>query len=172
MRDYDPRRFGAYADKPWQVIKAKEDYCLRHEIPYPHYNRFAGRPVKPSPLYEILKNQGAVFEEVYGHERPRWFATDNISQQDQYSFRRNQLHDLLAIEVACVRKAVGIMDLCAFTKIEVQGADAETFLEPMIANRLPLNTGSIVLTHFLNQRGRIELEATVVKLDENCYYLV
>jgi hypothetical protein len=66
--------FGPYATKDWQVIKAKEDYCLRHEIPFPHFNRLAGRPVKPSPLYERLKAKGAVFEEVYGHERPRWFA--------------------------------------------------------------------------------------------------
>jgi dimethylglycine dehydrogenase len=42
----------AYATKDWQVVKAKEDYCLRHEIPFPHFNRLAGRPVKPSPLYE------------------------------------------------------------------------------------------------------------------------
>ena len=74
MRDYDPRRFGDYANKEWQVIKAKEDYCLRHEIPFPHFNRLAGRPIKPSPMYERLKEKGAVFEEVYGHERPRWFA--------------------------------------------------------------------------------------------------
>ena len=37
MRDYDPRRFGDYANKEWQVIKAKEDYCLRHEIPFPSF---------------------------------------------------------------------------------------------------------------------------------------
>jgi len=41
MRDYDPRRFGDYATKPWQVIKGEEDYCLRHEIPFPHFNRLA-----------------------------------------------------------------------------------------------------------------------------------
>ncbi|MEM9232468.1 MAG: FAD-dependent oxidoreductase, partial [Pseudomonadota bacterium] len=61
MRDYDPRRFGAYATRDWQVTKAKEDYCLRHEIPYPHFNRLAGRPVKPSALYDTLKDKGAVF---------------------------------------------------------------------------------------------------------------
>ena len=33
MREYDPRRLGEYAHKGWQAIKAKEDYCLRHEIP-------------------------------------------------------------------------------------------------------------------------------------------
>jgi dimethylglycine dehydrogenase len=84
----DPRRFGSYATKEWQVIKAKEDYCLRHEIPFPHFNRLAGRPVKPSPLYETLKAKGAVFEEVYGFERPRWFARTASRSEDHYSFRR------------------------------------------------------------------------------------
>ena len=172
MRDYDPRRFGSYADKPWQVIKAREDYCLRHEIPYPHYNRLEGRPVKPSPLYERLKNKGAVFEEVYGHERPRWFATELLEQRDYYSFKRNEIHQVLAKEIASVRNTVGIMDICAFTKVEVQGTDAAEFLEPLIANRLPQKSGSIILTHFLNQRGRIELEATVVKLNDDRFYLV
>ncbi len=84
MREFDPRRFGNYATKDWQIIKAKEDYCLRHEIPFPHFNRLAGRPIKPSPIYEKLKSQGAVFEEVYGFERPRWFAIDGEAQQDKY----------------------------------------------------------------------------------------
>lgn len=172
MRDYDPRRFGDYANKQWQVIKANEDYCLRHEIPFPHFNRLAGRPIKASPLYERLKSKGAVFEEVYGHERPRWFAIDGVAQHDHYSFKRNVLHDVLAEEVAAVRNAVGIMDICAFTKIEINGVGATPFLDSLIANKLPSTVGGIVLTHFLNKRGRIELEATVIKLGEDRYYLV
>jgi len=172
MREYDPRRFGDYADKPWQIVKAKEDYCLRHEIPYPHFNRQDGRPVKPSPLYKRLKAKGAVFEEVYGHERPRWFARDGVEQHDHYSFKRNVLHDVLAQEIASVRSSVGIMDISAFTKVEVTGTNAATFLEPLVANRLPVKDGGIVLAHMLNQRGRIEIEVTVIKLEENRFYLV
>ena len=172
MRDYDPRRFGDYAVKPWQVVKAKEDYCLRHEIPYPHFNRLEGRPLKPSPLYERLKAKGAVFEEVYGHERPRWFAVNGVAQHDHYSFKRNEVHDVLAKEVAAVRSSVGIMDICAFTKVEVSGDDAAVFLDSLVANKLPGKVGGIILTHFLNERGRIELEATVIRLDEDRYYLV
>ncbi len=171
MREFDPRRFGPYADKEWQVIKAKEDYCLRHEIPFPHFNRLAGRPVKPSPLYERLKDKGAVFEEVYGHERPRWFAGDGVEQRDHYSFRRNVVHDRVALEVQAVRERVGIMDISAFTKIEVSGPDAGSFLDGLIANRLPQKVGGIVLTHLLNRRGRIEIELTIARLDEDRYYL-
>ena len=143
MRDYDPRLFGDYADKPWQVIKAKEDYCLRHEIPFPHFNRLDGRPVKPSPLYERLKSKGAVFEEVYGHERPRWFAKAPLEQRDYYSFKRNELHDVLVKEAAGVREGVGIMDICAFTKVEVNGPNAASFLESLIANNLPKNRAAL-----------------------------
>jgi dimethylglycine dehydrogenase len=172
MRDYDPRRFGPYATKEWQVIKAKEDYCLRHEIPFPHFNRLAGRPVKPSPLYEVLKSRGAVFEEVYGHERPRWFAREGVAQHDFYSFRRSEVHDVVAAEVRAVREAAGIMDVTAFTKIEVVGVDAAAILDGMVANRLPTKVGGIALTHLLNRRGRIEVECTIAKLAEGRYYLV
>ncbi len=172
MRDYDPRRFGSYANKEWQVIKAKEDYCLRHEIPFPHFNRLAGRPIKPSPLYDLLKQKGAVYEEVYGHERPRWFAKNGVAQEDHYSFRHTVVDDLVAAEVAAVRTSAGIMDISAFTKIEVSGPDAGGLLDRLTANRLPQKVGGIGLTHMLNERGRIELETTIVKLDDARYYLV
>ncbi len=172
MREYDPRRFGSYANKDWQVIKAEEDYCLRHEVPFPHFNRLAGRPIKPSPLYELLKSKGAVHEEVYGFERPRWFARDGVEQRDHYSFRRTPADDMVAAEVKAVRERVGIMDVTAFTKVEVSGPDAYALLDRLTANRMPQKVGSITLTHMLNRRGRIELETTIVRMAEDRFYLV
>ncbi|MEN0087962.1 MAG: FAD-dependent oxidoreductase [Pseudomonadota bacterium] len=172
MREFDPRRFGSYANKEWQIIKAKEDYCLRHEIPFPHFNRLAGRPIKPSPLHELLKSKGAVHEEVFGFERPRWFARNGVAQEDQYSFRRNDVHDMVGLEVKAVRETAGIMDVTAFTKVRVEGPDAHALLDRLTANRMPQKVGSITLTHMLNRRGRIELETTIVKMGDDVYYLV
>ena len=172
MREFDPRRFGAYATQDYQVTKAKEDYLLRHEIPFPHFNRLAGRPVKPSALYDTLKAKGAVFEEVYGHERPRWFAPEGTEAKDIYGFRRTKLHDIIAGEVKAVREAAGIMDISAFSKVEVSGPDAAVYVDSLIPNRLPSAPGRIALTHLLNDAGRIELEATVVRLAEDRFYLV
>jgi len=172
MRDFDPRRFGSYANKEWQIIKAKEDYCLRHEVPFPHFNRLAGRPIKPSPLHAVLKSKGAVHEEIYGFERPRWFARNGVPQQDHYSFRRNVVHDIVGAEVAAVRNGVGIMDVTAFTKVRVEGPGAFDLLDRLTANKMPLASGSITLTHMLNRRGRIELETTILKMRDDCYYLV
>jgi len=171
MRAFDPRRFGAYATKDWQNVKAREDYLLRHEIPYPHFNRLDGRPVKKSPLYDILKAKGAVFEEVYGHERARWFATGPEAARDHYSFGRNIVHDRVGEECRAVREGVAIMDICAFTKVEISGPDAKVYLDRLVANKLPVKTGSVCLTHMLNRRGRIELELTVLKRGSDRYYL-
>ncbi|MGI9433778.1 MAG: aminomethyltransferase family protein, partial [Geminicoccaceae bacterium] len=126
---------------------------------------------KPSPFYDRLKAKGAVFEEVYGHERPRWVASGDTPNVDQYSFRRNEVHDIVGEEVRAVRERVGIMDITAFTKVEVHGADASAFLDKLIANRLPKKVGGIILTHLLNEGGRIEIELTVARLGEDTYYL-
>ena len=172
MREFDPRRFGNYATKDWQIIKAKEDYCLRHEIPFPHYNRLAGRPIKPSPIYEKLKSQGAVFEEVYGFERPRWFAIDGEAQQDKYSFQRNIIDNIVCKEVKMVRNAVGVMDVSAFTKILVSGKDSFKLLDRLTSNKMPKQVGAITLSYLLNSRGRIEIELTISKFTEDSFYLV
>ncbi|MDI3337920.1 FAD-dependent oxidoreductase [Defluviimonas aestuarii] len=171
MREFDPRRFGPYADKSFQITKAKEDYLLRHEIPFPFFNRLDARPVKPSALYDDLKAAGAVFEEVYGHERPRWFAPEGVEAKDIYGFRRTKLHDIVGAEVRAVREKAGIMDISAFSKVEISGPDAASFLDRLVPNRLPA-VGRIGLTHLLNDQGRIELENTVVRLAEDRLYLV
>lgn len=171
MREFDPRRFGPYADQSYQITKAREDYLLRHEVPYPHFNRLDGRPVKPSPLYDELKAEGAVFEEVYGHERPRWFAPEGIEPVDIYGFRRTRLHDIVGAEVHAVRERAGIVDISAFTKIEVAGPDAAAFLDRLIPNRLPSAPGRIALTHLLADNGRIELETTITRLAQDRFYL-
>ena len=171
MRDYDPRRFGSYATTEWQVVKAEEDYCLRHEIPFPHLNRLAGRPIKPSALYGLLKSKGAVHEEVYGFERPRFFAK-GIAQEDHYSFNRSPVDAMVAAEVKAVREGVGIMDVTAFTKVLIEGPDAYALLDRLTANRMPQQVGSITLTHMLNRAGRIELETTIVRIGEDRFYLV
>ncbi len=172
MREFDPRRFGSYATRKWQTVKGREDYCLRHEIPFPHFNRLAGRPVSPNPLYRLLKRQGAVFEEVFGHERPRWFAPPGTAQYDQYSFRRNVVDEIVGEEVRTVRNSVGIMDISAFTKVQLHGPDAEQFLNQVFSANAPRKVGSIALGYLLNQCGRIELEMIAARTADDCFFLV
>jgi len=171
MRDFDPRRYGAFADRAYQRTKACEDYLLRHEIPFPGLNRPAARPVKTSSLYQRLYQAGAIYEEVFGWERPRWFARGDTPQVDVHSFRRAIWHQAVAAECQAIRERAGIMDLSAFAKIDVSGVDAESFLDRLVANRLPRKVGGIVLTHILNDKGTIEAEITIARITEDRFYL-
>jgi dimethylglycine dehydrogenase len=112
-----------------------------------------------------------VHEEVYGFERPRFFAR-GIAQEDHYSFKRTPVDDMIAREVETVRNAVGIMDVTAFTKVLVSGPRAYDALDRLTANRMPQKNGSITLTHMLNRAGRIELETTIVRMADDAFYLV
>ncbi len=172
MRELDPRRYGDFADRDYAIAKAREDYLLRHETPYPHFNRLDARPVRTSPFHPRLDAAGAVHEEVFGWERPRWFARDRAAERDLYSFRRPGWHDVVSREVEAVRERVGLMDISAFAKLEVHGPDAEAFAGRMIANRVPGNPDGIVLAHLLNERGTIEAETTVVRLAPDRFYFV
>ena len=46
MREFDPRRYGAFADREYVLEKSKEDYVLHRVVPFPGLNRLVGRPVK------------------------------------------------------------------------------------------------------------------------------
>ena len=174
MASFDPRRFGAKIDETYRIEKAKEDYLLRHEIPFPHLDRPACRPghSKTTPLYEILKEKGAVYQDVYGWERPFWYARNGVPQEHIHSFRRSELHQLLKGEVTGLRDAAGIADLSAFSKIDIKGRDAESFLERISSNKLPKKLGSVSLTYLVNPNGRLEGEATFIKMDEDRFYAV
>ena len=174
MRSFDPRRFGARIDDEYRIEKAKEDYLLRHEIPYPQLDRPRLRPShsKRSPLYTLLKEKGAVYEDIYGWERPFWYAVDGVEQKHIASFRRSALFDIIGNEVRAMRAHAGIADLSAFSKIEISGADAESYLDRVQSNKVPQKPGSITLTYLVMENGRIEGEATIVKLGDNHYYMV
>lgn len=174
MTSFDPRRFGARIDDTYRIGKAKEDYLLRHEIPFPHRDRPACRPShsKTSPLYEVLGAKGAVYQDVYAWERPYWYATGELAREHIHSFRRTVLHDVIAAEVQGLRAAAGLADLTAFAKIEVHGPEAEAFLGRVSSNALPRRTGSLTLTYLVNPNGRLEGEATCVRLSDERFYLV
>lgn len=171
MRSFDPRRYGSFATANYNLTKAHEDYLLRHEIPYPGLNRTAGRPYKSSAIYQQMADRGAIFEEVFGWERPRWFAPDGWERTDIHSFRRAEWHEPVAAEVANVRNNVGVADLTAFAKFDVSGPDAAAFLDRLSATRLP-SVGRIGLMYMLTDQGMVEIEFTAARLAEDHFYLV
>ena len=96
MASVDPRRFGAYADSTYTRAKSFDDYHNMFETPLPGREIHAGRPRRITPLYGPLKAKGAAYTEVYGWERPKYFAPAGFVEKLQH--RRNNVFDLVAAE--------------------------------------------------------------------------
>jgi dimethylglycine dehydrogenase len=170
MTGFDPRRLGVFADENYARAKAFQDYRMTYATPLPGEELPAGRPRRTSPLYEKLQSRGAVFTETFGWERPKWFSLDG--RKEDYSYRRNNVFDVVRDECLAVRERVGILDLSGFAKYDVSGPDAEAMLNRLCANRMPTSDGGIVLAHILSTNGRILGEVTVTRLARDRYYLL
>ena len=172
MLGVEPRRFGAYADRDYLLKKNEEAYAHVFIIHYPDEERPAARPLKTAPCYERMRQKGAVFGQKFGWERPNWFATGDMKQEDHWSFRRSRWFDAIKREVLHVHAAAGLLDMTPFAKCRIAGPGAAAWLDWMLANRLPAKNGQLRLCHALNRRGGVHSEYTVCREAEDAFYLV
>jgi dimethylglycine dehydrogenase len=172
MLAVDPRRFGAYTGKRYVVTKNEETYRDVFTIHFPDEERPGARPAKTSPVYDRLNAKGAVWGQRYGWERANWFAPPGVERRDRWSFRRSNYFEHVGREARLMRERVGIIDLTPFTKHEVTGANAESWLDSLVANKVPPKVGRLALSHALTSRGGIRSEFTITKIAEHHYYVV
>ena len=172
MLGVDPRRYGDYATRSYLVNKNEEAYSHVFITHFPDEERPACRPLRTAPCYDRLKAMGAVFGQKSGWERPNWFATDGMAQEDDWSFRRSKWFSAIEREVKNVTDNVGLLDMTAFAKCRVSGPGAEAFLDGLLANRIPKKQGGISLSHILTSTGGIHSEFTVRRDADDSFYLV
>lgn len=170
MAGVDPRRFSEFAPGAYTRAKSHEDYEHMYKLHLPGEERPAGRRQRITPLYNRLLEQGCVYTEVNGWERPKWFSLDG--QEEEIGFRHNNVFDVVGAECRAVRERVGVMDLSSFAKFELRGADAESLLNRISANRMSRQPGGIRLTHYLSDTGRVNGESTVTRLDDDLFYVL
>ena len=168
MTEFDPRRFGKFADETYVRDKVFLDYRLTFTTRRPGEEEMAGRPQKTSPLHERLKAQGCVHTETFGWERPKWFSLDG--RVEDYAYARNNVFNVVRDEVSAVHERVGILDLTGFAKYDISGPQAESFLNRICANQIPRKVGGIALVHLLSPGGRILGEMTVSRLADERFY--
>ena len=197
MMGVDPRRFGPYATEGYLIEKNEEAYANVFTIHYPEEERGAGRPLKCSPTYDRQAAMGAVFGSVYGWERANWYAPESYTITDEdrdypdviarsnhshplpdgsikerYRFGRSNAHEHIGAEVRAVTEGVGVLDMTPFAKIEVSGPGARTWLESILANRVPKTTGRVALCHLLSKAGGVMAEFTLTEWMPGRFYLV
>ena len=172
MLGVDPRRFGAYATKSFLIEKNEEAYADVFAIHYPDEERSAARPLRTSPCYDRMREKGAVFGQLFGWERPNFFAPEGTPQEDDWSFRRSNYFEHVGAECKNVMESVGLLDMTAFAKCRIQGPGALAFLNWVLANKMPVKPGRIGLCHGLTSKGGVHSEFTVQRESIDCFYLV
>lgn len=168
MTSLDPRRFSSIHNEGWVRERTIEASSHMYDIHPPGYFYKSGRPLRVSPLYEDLRNKGAEFGESMGWERVKFFSN---GEPEHLSFSRNSTFDIVAAECKAVREAIGVLDLSSFSKFEVEGANAEAYLNRVVANRAPRKIGDIALCHLLTVGGEIDAEITITRIEDQRFYL-
>lgn len=188
--ELDVRRFGPHAaELGYLVPRARETYEREYAIPFPFEELRAARPLKTDPLYDRLRERGAVFGARNGWERPLWFepvrsgpagaggaapratATPVATEADGLTYRRAAWVERQAAEARAVREGVGLLDMSSFGKFEIRGPGAPAFLDRLCANRLP-RVGRVTLTQVLSPAGRIEADLTITRLAPDRFYVI
>ena len=169
----DIRRFGRpHSDIEWVRKRTLEAYSKHYTMAWPFEENRSCRPYRQSPLYDLLKSQGACFGEKLGWERPNWFATTEQKAEDEYGFGRQNWFDAVGEEHRGVRERVALFDQTSFAKYRLHGKDALQALSWICANNIDTEIGAVVYTQMLNTRAGIECDLTVTRIGENEFYLV
>jgi 4-methylaminobutanoate oxidase (formaldehyde-forming) len=169
----DIRRFGLpHGDDAWARARTLELYGKHYTIAWPAEEHASGRLLRRSPLYQRLKEGGAVFGEKLGWERPNWFANPGEEPRDVYGFGQPNWFEAVGREHVACRERVALFDASSFAKFLLVGADSERALSWICANRVDVPPGRVVYTQMLNARGGIECDLTVTHLAADAFYLV
>jgi dimethylglycine dehydrogenase len=167
-RGFDPRRYGTFADDVFIIERTKDEFMRRHDTPCPGKQFNSLRPLNRHPLYDRLAAKGAVFGEIAGWERPRYFG--DLGEVEQIGWGHHPWHANAMAEAKATRAAAGVIDLCAFAQFEIIGKDAGALLDRLSANRIPSKVGRMSLNHLLTPKGRFETEITIWRMAEDRFF--
>ena len=165
-------RYGDWAGRAYTMARTADMYSTRFQTHYPYEEREAGRPVRTTPIYPLLKEAGAVFGASWGYEYPLWYAREGEKAEDEPTFRRPNWFESVGEEARAVRASLGLFETSIYGKYAVRGPGVREWLDRVMANRMPHEDGRIVLTPMLNEAGRIIGDFSVTRLGPEEYFLV
>jgi 4-methylaminobutanoate oxidase (formaldehyde-forming) len=194
--DVDVRRFGDFtANRHALAERTAETLGLHYAMRWPRQELVTARPLRTSPLYDLLDTKGAEWGSKNGWERANYFRpslgplTPSASPpaggaspwggpagthapRPDYGLGMPGWLPWVQAEQRATREAVAIYDQTSFGKLLVQGRDALAVLQRLCANELDVAVGKMVYTAMLNPRGGFESDLTVMRLGDERFQLI
>ncbi len=169
LSEADAKRFAPIFNSLEHLMtRAPEILGTHYEIAYPGRQLTTARCLRSLPLEEEYMAAGAHFGQFYGWERPLYF---NKSSAPEMTFGKPDWFENVATEVKAAHEGAAIFDASSFGKIEVEGPDAETFLQHTCASNMARAPGSAIYTAVLNERGTYESDITAHRIADDHYRL-
>ena len=161
--DVDIRRFGAFtANRKALAERSGETLGLHYAMRWPRQELATARPLRTSPLCDLLATKGAVFGAKNGWERANYFKPADAAPAEPGLGRPRWLARMLD-EQRATREAVALCDQTCFSKLLLQGRDALAVLQRLCANEIDVPVDRIVCTAMLNERGGFESDLTIIR---------
>jgi glycine cleavage system aminomethyltransferase T len=161
--DVDIRRFGAFTgNRKALAERTGETLGLHYAMRWPRQELETARPLRTSPLYDILAAKGAEFGSKNGWERASYFRPERVARPD-YTLGKPGWLPWMLEEQKATREAVALYDQTSFSKYLLQGRDALAVLQRLCANEMDVPAGKMVYTAMLNERGGFESDLTVMR---------
>jgi len=167
----DVARFGGFATPKYTSLKVPENYARRFRLVYPNEELPAARPVRRSPIYDKLRDAGAVMGANFGLENALWFAPVGVAPLETPTYRRSEAFPIVRAECQAVRRTVGLYETTNYGKYEVSGRGARAWLDRVFACRIP-RPGRLGLAPMLNPAGRITGDLSIACLAEDRFLIV
>lgn len=167
----DVARYGDFAENK-QYIKETtgQFYTRRFVMTYPNEQLPAGRPLKVSPSYSDMSAAGARWGASYGLELPLYFAP-TPGFEETPTLKRSNAFPIVAEECKAVREAAGLLDISGFSRFEVTGPEAESWLNWIMASKLPA-PGRARLAPMLSETGRLKGDLTIMNWGDGSYWIM
>jgi glycine cleavage system aminomethyltransferase T/glycine/D-amino acid oxidase-like deaminating enzyme len=180
LREVDINRFHPHdytrAYMRARIDRQRQELC---HIAHPLQPLKTPRNVRQAPFHPRLVEQQAVFSTNAGWEAPQWYEANaplleeydaHIPHREGWAARH--WSRIQGAEHLATRHRAGLYNLSAFTKLEVSGPGALSFLESICANRIDRPVGKIIYTSLCNSRGGIMADLTVSRLEEDRFWIL
>jgi 4-methylaminobutanoate oxidase (formaldehyde-forming) len=170
--EVDIRRFAPFAaNRSALAQRTSETLGLHYAMRWPRQELETARPLRTSPLYDLLAAKGAEFGSRNGWERANYFRPGGAARPAPTLGRPGWLQWMIE-EQRATREAVALYDQSSFAKLLLQGRDALAVLQRLCANEMDVPVDRMVYTSMLNARGGIESDLTVTRLAHDRFLIV
>ena len=166
----DVARYGDYAqNKRFIKETTGQFYTRRFVMTYPNEQLPAGRPLKMAPAYSEMSAAGCRWGASWGLEVPLYFAPEGFEEKP--TLKRSNAFDLVGAECKSVREAVGLLDISGFSRFEVSGPQAQSWLDGIMACKLP-GPGRAKLAPMLSPDGKLKGDLTVFNWGDGTWWIM